>query len=964
MAEERVEKFLKRVAHDLLTTYREKLSSSLILVPNKRARTFLFEYLREMTDTPFVAPLCLSSEEYATTLSGLEKAERIPLLFELYQSYETIYRQNQKKPVPFEDFYFLGTTLLADFDEIDRCLVDISTLYNHLLKLRDYEKEAQTIAEAFSHLWDSLGAIYDHFTQQCLQNKKGYTGLVYRKAVEATENHPHPLQQKANFVFWVGFHALSPAEEKLFLSTGDKNKVFLDMDRYFTEDEKQEAGFFYREFWKKHLSSDISSHDDLLSQKNNRTIHIFATTNETTMVKLLGETLQKNLQNPSPQQGKRPDEVAIILPKEELLFSVLNSLPPDLPSVNVTMGFPLKATQIASWLDLLLSLWESLPETSPHATDTVTLSGSLLIEVLDHQYTRLLFDNDLLNSTISLIREKNLSRVPTSFLATLPYPQKENTLFSHFVSWYSEKPDGKPTLERIFLLTKEVLNAHRQRGFSFDMEFLYTALQRISEVQQLVKEKNLVLSFNAVAKILRDVIAQTTIAFSGEPLEGWQIMGMLETQALDFDTLYILSMNEGIMPAPATSRSFIPQDIRKEYNLPQAFETEAVYAYHFYRLLKRAKEVYLFYTKEAKDTGLQEKSRYLEQILFEYCENEKTPLEKTYTYPFTSLLETPISYPKTEAIKQKLLSLPYSASSIKTYFTCSLWFYYQYILGVRKTETLEEDPDAAVKGTIIHSVLETLFGEYREKSQPITENDIVQMKANLSSLIEKAIKKEFSDQPITGKLALLRHMMIQQLERVLESHKPHTPFDVVELESEFVGEISADTYTFQLKSRLDRMDKRKGSLVIIDYKTGKVESLNIPTKKSEENTNILDEEFLRTLYKNSSRSHLFQLFFYAFLVKNAREKHSQDKREPNPYQGESPFLSICAIQEGTFHNVKRKDTNNPLPFDETVESPFVKGLQKALLTIISDDEPFTQTSDDNHCRYCPFQEICGKRKIG
>jgi len=234
------------------------------------------------------------------------------------------------------------------------------------------------------------------------------------------------------------------------------------------------------------------------------------------------------------------------------------------------------------------------------------------------------------------------------------------------------------------------------------------------------------------------------------------------------------------------------------------------------------------------------------------------------------------------------------------------------------------------------------------------------MKANLSSLIEKAIKKEFSDQPITGKLALLRHMMIQQLERVLESHKPYTPFDVVELETEFVGEISADTHTFQLKSRLDRMDKRKGSLVIIDYKTGKIESLNIPTKKSEDNEKILDEEFLRTLYKNPSRSHLFQLFFYAFLVKNAREKHSQDKREPNPYQGESPFLSICAIQNGTFDHVKRKNTNVPLAFDETVESPFIEGLQEALLTIIS-DEPFTQTSDDNHCRYCPFQEICGRK---
>ncbi|MFN3660143.1 MAG: PD-(D/E)XK nuclease family protein, partial [Brevinematales bacterium] len=309
------------------------------------------------------------------------------------------------------------------------------------------------------------------------------------------------------------------------------------------------------------------------------------------------------------------------------------------------------------------------------------------------------------------------------------------------------------------MLTKEVLKTHRQRGFSFDMEFIYSALQRISEVQQLVAEKKLVLSFNAVVKILRDVMAQTSIAFSGEPLEGWQIMGMLETQALDFDTLYILSMNEGIMPAPATGRSFIPQDIRKAYNLLQAFETEAVYAYHFYRLLKRATKVYLFYTQETKDTGLQEKSRYLEQILFEYGGHEKPLVEKTYTYPFTALSQKIISYPKTEAIKNRLLSLSYSASSIKTYFTCSLWFYYQYILGVRKTETLEEDPDAAVRGTIIHSVLETLFHPYKDRGRPIEKQDISQMKDSLSSLTTTAIQQQFTEQPIEGKLALLRQII-------------------------------------------------------------------------------------------------------------------------------------------------------------------------------------------------------------
>ncbi|MCX7882367.1 MAG: PD-(D/E)XK nuclease family protein [Brevinematales bacterium] len=951
------EKFLQKVANELLNTYKDTLSSSIILVPNKRTRSFLFEYLREKITIPIFSPLCLSSEEYAIDLSGLQKAERLPLLFQLYQSYKTIYQKKGKNFVSFEDFYFLGTTLLADFDEIDRHLVDVSKLCEGLKKLQNYEKGAPTIAEAFSNLWDCLGDIYTDFTNECLKNKKAYSGLIYRKAQETVSSQTHPLHENATHIFWIGFHVLSPAEKNIFSSTKEKNIVFLDMDTYFTEDIKQEAGFFYRNFWEKTLPpEEISWNENLLSQKDQRNFHIFATTNETTMVKLLGEQLHNKLQQENNTAQKRPDKVAIILPKEELLFAVLNSLPPTLSSVNVTMGFPLRATQIASWIEVLLSLRESLPVREglpvPSNQEETSLSGALLIELLDHQYTRLLAENETLNAMIATIRDKNMSRVSQKAFDQL-LSKKESFQTSLYEWFWNPQLSGTQILEILFGLVKELLGTHRKRELSFDCEFIYVALQHLGEIQNLVKEKNLNISFEAVAKILRDVFGQTTIAFSGEPLEGWQIMGVLETQALDFDSLYILSMNEGVFPAASSRQSFIPQDIRKALDLPQPFETEAMYAYHFYRLLKRAKEISLFYTKETKDTGLQEKSRYIEQILFEYLPHHSTIGEKTYTYPFASLSRKEISYPKTEAIRQKLLSFTYSATSIKTYFTCSLRFYYQYILGVGETKTLEEAPDAAIKGTIIHSVMEELF---KPETSFENKNDIESLKHYLPDLIEKAIREEFSDQPVKGRLALLKTFVNKQLTKVIETHKSLVPFTILECETEFFGSLTIGDKTLQLTSRIDRIDKQNGSFVIIDYKTGKKESLSIPLKSTEKQEKTLDENFIITLHQNKNRTHLFQLLLYAWLVKNGENIKRKNQSQKNPYKNSLSSLQICYIKEGTFSSVERKDT--PFVFDNEIESVFVKGITNALSLILS-EEPFVQTKDTTACLFCPFQQLCG-----
>ncbi len=937
------EKFLKKIAHELTTSYQDSLSSSLIIVPNKRARTFLFEYIRESIAVPLVAPRCLSSEELAKNLSGMEKEERLPLFFDLYEAYDSVYRSKNLQPVAFEDFYFLGRTLLSDFDEVDRYLVDISQLFVHLSQLKDYEKGAPTIAPAFSQLWENLAEIYQTFQARCKKQKRGYTGLFYRLAAE---NLPQEPLVKDGFVFWIGFHALSPAEEKIFLKTkhDGQAKVFLDLDRYFTDNPLQEAGHFSRTFWQKHLGEELESQkEDLLSDPTKREIKIFAATNETTMIKLLGEELDKkipkkdlSLEPKNPQASvQRPDTLAIILPKEELLFSVLNALPPQIKTVNVTMGFPLRASQIAAWIENLLILRESI--IIEETTKETTLSGKILSEVLDHQYTRLLVSNDIINENIKTIREKNLSRLFVKNLIFESFPQP-------LVEWIT-LPDlsGQKTVLTLFALIKNLLGAYRKKRLSFDSEFIYTALQALETIRQLIEERRFNLSFEAVSRVIRDVLQESVIAFSGEPLEGWQIMGFLETQALDFDEVYILSMNEGIIPASGSRSSFIPPDVRAAYHLPLPHESENIYAYHFYRLLKRAHKVYLFYTREAGENQQQEKSRYLEQILFEYLPRNTSTPEMAYAYPFYRPTWPEPSYAKTHAILEKLRSLLYSPTSLFTYFKCSLWFYYQYILGIREAETLEEDPDAKTKGNIIHEVMENIFSKGKSFSPQDLDNLL--KSPTIEALVEQAIKHQFTDRPIQGKLALLRTIIVEQTRKIIEAHQKIVPFEVMGTEYSLNATCTLDDgTTIKLSGRIDRIDQREGTFFIIDYKSGQAKALSIVSGEKR-------QDFLSTLFQQRSRSHLFQLLCYGYLVNQNAATIASSLSAGNLY------FSICDAKQSKFCDVKSK--SGEILSYENIKDAFENGLRNAFQIILS-TQPFAQTKDIKTCENCPFRQICGR----
>ena len=932
-------RFLEQVATELINEYKDILNSSIVIVPNKRAKLFLLEYMREQISVPMLSPRCFSSEEFALRIADMEKEDKLPLLFQLYKVYDGAYRRKNIQPLSFDDFYFLGNVLLADFDEIDRFLVSVEKLFDHLSKLEPYEQGARTHAPVFVELWESLGEIYKEFSDKCREKKKAYMGLIYREASTKTDEMMRLLGEQGK-VFWVGFYALTPAEE-MFLHRSDEEKkavIYLDVDSYFTDDPMQEAGDVYRKFWKKYVGEDYAWKDALLGQKEDTKIQIYSTTNETSMVKLLSVKLQEYLQSQEGRVDTRPDEVAIVLPKEDLLFSVLNSLPEGVRSVNVTMGFPLRATQVATWVELILRLRESARKEEVAGKKKLSFSGECFIEVLDHQYTRLLSVEENkadINATISFIREKNLSRFSLDNVTEYHLPE----LLQKWLETPEEEMTGQKTVEFIFSFVKSLLALYRERKLVFESEFIYALLRRVDEVQRLMRESNIPLSFAAVGRILRDVIQEGVIAFSGEPLEGWQIMGVLETQALDFSRVFLLSMNEGIMPAEGRRSSFIPADVREACGMPQKVESETVYAYHFYRLLKRSREVMLFYTKESGESGKQEKSRYLEQMLLEY----PAPVEeKAFAYPVVAVSPKTLVVDKTEKVKLFLRTMVYSPTVIKTYFECSLRFYYQYVLKVREMETLEETPEARDIGNILHRVLEEVFA----RGNTVNKEFLKQMKerALLTPLVEKAMSEEFSLQHMQGRMLLLRNILIQRCIKAIEKHEDLTEFRVGGTEEELQTDLLVQGETIHLKGRVDRWDECAEGVRIVDYKTGTSQTMSLPlddeTKESMDNV-------LKELPQNINRTYVFQLVFYAYLFFKQ-------------YGKENIEVGVFSLRDYEYKPVQKKNKEKFL-WLERYTSVFEEGLKNVFDKIFS-NEPFQATSDRKQCANCPFSVVCGREQ--
>ena len=679
--------FLKETAQQLLESGRD-LKDLRVVLPNRRAGLFFTKYLGELIQQPVWMPEVVTIEQLVYQLAQNTPTDDLSLVFELYEQYRTL----QTDAEPFDRFYHWGELILKDFNDLDQFLAPVKQVYAHLAEIKEFEsdlsflteeqwaliaqfwkafeRQNDTEKERFLKFWQILGALYEGFQERLQKSGLAYGGQLYRQVASSTDSIPKPDKH----LVFIGFNAFTLAEEKIithYIQTFGA-EIFWDVDAYYLEDRLQEAGLFFREYVKDSvLGKTFPERIPAEIKKKSTQIHTHSIPLKTNQANLVGKLLE----------GVRPneplEETVIILPDEQLLFPVLHQLPEVITKLNVTMGYPMRNAPIYAFLDAVLELQRHTKQKE----GLVTFYHKTVLDLLAYSYLQA-EDGAWASEAAKKIQTENWVDVPEELVS------KENTLFGLVF----QKVGGDSLLEYLIAiiehLAKELQEDLTQKSYLFQA---FKQLNRVKEIFSASGSKGLKVEF--LLSLFRKLFRDLKLPFEGEPLQGLQVMGVLESRNLDFRRVIICDVNEGSFPPGGGIQSMIPFNLRKAFRLPVQEQNDAIYAYTFYRLLHRAEEVHLIYTTAGEQGKSSEMSRFIQQMRVELPiakpESVLVPVNLTPNQPIT-LAKTPAMLASLaryfKPLGEETAEKRFSASALNMYLDCRLRFYLRYFAELKEKE--------------------------------------------------------------------------------------------------------------------------------------------------------------------------------------------------------------------------------------------------------------------------------------
>lgn len=943
--------FLEDIAEKVLNKYANQLDKVTIVFPNRRAGLFFRRHMAKHLKKPVWSPSIVSMEDFVQQNSRLQLADRFVLITELYKSYTKFMGAGEE----LDRFFYWGELLLGDFDDIDKYLIDAKYLFTDLSKQKeldayfDYltEEQKSIILEfwkrfsdhsskqktEFKHLWDNLAEIYIDFTDSLRQNNLAYGGMIYKEVVGSLDD----LNSDGPVIF-AGFNALTLSEEKIighWLQNG--SEIHWDVDAFYVENPLQEAGSFIREYRdKKVFEASLKPPYPQSFKDNQKQVKLHAVSQEVGQAKLLGNHLARLLES----KEITTENTVVVLADEHLLFPVLSSLPKTIDKVNVTMGFPLANTPLFSLVEHLLEL---------------QLQVRLVNNKPQYYFKNVLniLQHPLVQQAIPEVSQQNITSIEQSNWVRISTRQmKSDDVIIPLLFGHSTK-----SIDLIEYL-KEVIVQLSSGDLISDLEkeYAYQFFTQLNRLKDVIGQLGKTISPESFTRLFRQLMGTLRLPFSGEPLNGLQIMGVLETRNLDFENVFILSMNEGVFPGPGNLHSFVPYNLRHAYQLPTYEHQDAIYAYLFYRLLQKAKTVNMYYNTEEGKTGGGEMSRFVQQLMYE----TEFKIERTTLSHQIKLEETkPIRIEKTIDVLQKMSSYLVSdssqkqsrltPSSLNAYLDCRLRFYYKYVVKLYEYDSLQHEIDPAVFGNLLHHTMELLYDRFTKtkKSNEIEKEDF----NSISKLVDGAIVQAFgnhyhSEDPsqyhFEGKAVLAREVIRKYALQILKIDEEYAPFEVIGLEAqEYTIDIPIDgcANPVGIKGIIDRIDKRGERVRVLDYKTGRDD------KKVQSLESLFDRE-------NDKRNKAaMQTLMYALLF----TRNSPDFKGaviPGILNTKAMFS-----YDFDYHLLLDKE---PVNNARAILPQFEGHLQDLLQEIYSPFVAFDQTEDLDKCKNCPYKGICGR----
>ena len=954
--------FLEEVAADLYARYGEGLSDRAVLFPSRRARLFFVDALGRIAGRPMWQPEWVTINDLTGEISGLHTGDRVRLITELYKVYSAYHNE------PFDKFYFWGDMLLTDFDTIDKYLIDAQMLFRNISEIKEIEADISYLTPAqlrilsfwssfgeqadlseekrrFLAIWKTLGPIYRRFRERLSSLGIAYNGMVQRAAADRIRGGGFAFPEPRRYVV-AGFNALSECEKRLFgfLATAAETDFYWDYDSYYKDDPEQEAGMFVRSNVAQFPPRTELRHDNMRGEK--QIVSVAAVSNAVqckyAAAILAGLARRRREVDPGIAAGARPalgKETAVVLTDENLLLPLLYALPADIGRVNVTMGFPLRQSLAYTFVERLVELQNHRRRKGDGCTfyhaDVAGILAHPYVAECDAALTRTMHEE--------IVRDRRIS-VDAAWLGRNELLKR---IFTPAATWRELSDYMLDVVAAVARQPYEGDDA-RQR-----VEFLAVIAEQVTKLRNSLDECDIDLTAEVYTSLLRRHLQTLRIPFEGEPLEGIQIMGILETRNLDFENVIILSMNDDNFPGNHMAQaSFIPCNLRAAYELPTPEHHEGVYAYYFYRLIQRAKTVHMLYCSHADDKSTGEPSRYIYQLDYE----SGFDVRKVEVGVDVNLAETaPIEVPKDEGVMARLERFvdaqspaTLSPTAFFRYVACPLRFYFHSIARLEADDEISEEVDAPMFGTILHAAVQTLYARIAGEAHPGETLRAMIRTGEVAQAVEAAINENYlqdkhaTAEDYSGNLLLVKDIVIRYLRGgVMPYDAAHDAFAVSGLEEPvaYPFRFRAGGRDLEMKfagiaDRIDTLDD--GALRVVDYKTGAPH---------------LEFDGVESLFTGTGKqrlSNILQTLLYAMMLHRSRG---------------------CDVEPALYYvrNMNRPGYSPQLDDKQTgvkgarytlYRERFEELLRAQLAELYDTSVPFRQCEDADTCKYCDFNVIC------
>ena len=790
------------------------------VLPNRRARLFLQKEISQSVKGPLILPEMVSIDDFVASISTLMPATELQQQQALYQSYRTTI--NSKTPDTFETFLGWSSALLKVLNTMDQYMLNHESFFSYLASLhtlRSWGKNQDKVIQNYTAFWKQLPHMYQQFISRLEEKGLATPGLCYRLATTLLENY---LKHKktTQFIF-CGFNALSPSEEQLVqeLLAQERAQVFWDIDKQMLESEYHQAGAFirgYAKYWKQYAEKPFDQAHQVFQEPKN--IRVIEAQQQVSQAKQLGVLLTEI------STVEDWSKTAVVLADESLLLPLLYALPETINQLNITMGYPLEQHPLAMFVSLFMKMVIRETAKGFYYKDVETLLSLPEAKALfaSHDPT---FCTHLLNQA----KKEHRSFLSTAFMINMA-PESASDLATQL---FREVRSPTQWIDDILALLPAFYTPQQTQPltavYRVAAEKLVALFYQIKEVLQALDEE---ITFTLLRSLYGQLSAGQKLDFVGAPLEGLQILGVLETRTIDFDRVLIAGVNEGILPSQGGQPSWIPYDVKKEFGLPTQEEQDAIFTYHFFRLMYRASEVYMLYNGTTDGIQVGERSRFIRQWAYERppSHNWKEQLQEAV---YISPVHKVKSIPKTESVLKKLAELAkngFSPSALNLFVKDGYAFYKRYVLGLKDEDELEESFSHRTYGILVHNCLEELYMPFVGKT--LMEADCTTMINNIDAVSQKAVEAIYPHD-ISGKNVLafeaikrnIAHIIISEKEEIANGNN----ITLLALEQKLKASLSIPDFDFpvNISGTVDRIDLHNGKIRVLDYKTGKIGKLGI-----------------------------------------------------------------------------------------------------------------------------------------